>query len=60
MQMLTVVYNSNDMTILTNHAVKFADEVEHHSYPLFSDTLCHSFDHFKVTQKHIKNAQNWS
>lgn len=59
-QALTLAYNGNDMTILANHAVKITSAIQHHSYPLYSDTPRHSFEHFKSARKHVRNAQDWS
>ena len=59
-QALTVAYNGNDMTILANHSVETTGTIQHHSYPLYSETPRHSFEHFKTARKHIRNAQDWS
>jgi hypothetical protein len=57
---LTLAYNRNDMTILANHAVESTSSVQRYSYPLFSDTPRHSFEHSKLTRNHTRNVQDWS
>lgn len=59
-QALTVAYNGNQMTILANHAVQSAGAVQHHSYSLASHAPQQSFEDFKVTRKHTRNAQEWA
>lgn len=59
-QALTIAYNGNDMTILANHAVHTTVGVQHHSYSLYSHVPRQSFEEFKTTRKHTRNAQDWS
>lgn len=59
-QALTVAYNGNEMTILANHAVSSPVDVQYHSYSLFSHDPRQSFEEFKTSRKHIRNAQDWS
>lgn len=59
-QALTVALNGETIQITGNHVTEKRSRTEYHNYRLVMDRPLASFEHFKETCKHIRNAQDWA